>query len=330
MYAISTIGTCQGGPDTCGAYADDFLQQLYGSSAHVDSSFAGIGTWWLVFLLGTLVVLVAPIIIGIFWGAPLIAGEFEAGTQYLAWTQSVTRTRWLAVKLSLIGLAAMAVTEALSLMEAWWASPISLTVARGGCCTPLAMNQFSPLIFATHGIAPLGYAAFGFALGVTIGVLVRRAVPAMAITLAVFAILQVGMALWVRPQMLPPDRTLTTLSSWAAVDGTFEANGSFTLLPEGFSQTEAWVLATEAVNTAGEPVSVLPAACMQAMQAAAGAKSGHMSLLDCMDSHGIRIAVTYQPDSRYWTFQLTETAIYLALALALVGYCFWRITRRLT
>ena len=34
-----------------------------------------------------------------FWGAPLLAREFETGTFRLAWTQSVTRTRWLAVKL---------------------------------------------------------------------------------------------------------------------------------------------------------------------------------------------------------------------------------------
>jgi hypothetical protein len=35
--------------------------------------------------------------------------------------------------------------------------------------------------------------------------------------------------------------------------------------------------------------------------------------------------VTYQPASRYWAIQLAETAIYLALALALTGFCFWWI-----
>ena len=34
--------------------------------------------------------------------------------------------------------------------------------------------------------------------------------------------------------------------------------------------------------------------------------------------------------SRYRAFQWTETAIYVALALALTGYCFWRIRRRLS
>jgi len=44
-------------------------------------------------------------------------------------------------------------------------------------------------------------------------------------------------------------------------------------------------------------------------------------------SRGIREAITYQPASRYWRFQLTETAIYLALALALAGYCLRRLSR---
>ena len=64
--------------------------------------------------LGIAVILVAPAIIGLFWGPPLIARELESRTFTLAWNQSITRTRWLAVKLTLTGLAAMAVTEALS------------------------------------------------------------------------------------------------------------------------------------------------------------------------------------------------------------------------
>jgi len=325
LYAGSKIGSCQG--SDCGGPADDFLQQLYGSSLSGASSVDGTGTYWLLYLLGIVIILMAPAVIGIFWGAPLIAGELEAGTHYLAWNQSITRTRWLAVKLTLTGLAAMGVTETLSLMQAWWATPISRAVGRGGCCSPIAMNQFSPLVFATHGITPLGYAVFAFALGVTAGVLVRRAVPAMALTLAVFAVLQVVMPLWVRPHLFPPDHTITTLSSFAAINVPIE-RGTLTVIPDGFdSQPEGWVLSSGAVNTSGKPVSAVPAACMQVMQSG---KASHPALLDCLDSHGIGIAVTYQPASRYWAFQWTETAIYVAFALALVGYCFWRIRRRLS
>lgn len=329
LYASSRIGSCQGSVDDCGGFADDFLQQLFSGSAHAGSLLGGTGTYWLLDLLGIVVILVAPAIIGIFWGAPLIAGEFETGTHYLAWNQSITRTKWLAVKLTLIGLAAMAVTEALSLVQGWWATPISTTVAQGACCSPLAMNQFSPLVYATHGITPLGYSAFAFALGVTVGLLVRRAIPAMALTLAVFAVLQVAMPLWLRPHLYPPDHTIATLSSFDSVDVPINS-GSLTLIPDGWgSQPEAWVLSYETTNTAGQPVSTIPVACTPAAQAAAIGKAGHSGMLDCLDSNGIRVTVTYQPATRYWAFQWTETAIYFGLALAAAGYCFWRISRSL-
>src|SRR5665213_2663361 len=60
-------------------------------------------------LIGTALVVV-PALVGAFWGAPLIAREFENGTHRLAWTQSVTRARWLATKLGVVGLASVAVS----------------------------------------------------------------------------------------------------------------------------------------------------------------------------------------------------------------------------
>jgi hypothetical protein len=317
LYASSTIGTCHGSLNDCRGYANDFLDLLYN------------GEYWLLELLGIAMILGAPAVIGIFWGAPLIAGEFEFGTHYLAWTQTITRTRWLAVKLTLTGLAAVAVTEALSLMLAWWAWPISLTVARGACCSPMAMNQYNPLVFATHGVTPIGYAAFAFVLGVTVGVLVRRSVLAMAITLAIFASLQVAMPLWIRPHLLTPAHTLTLPSSWANVGVSLFRDDTFYLIPSGFNEPDAWVFSTGGpVNTAGEPAGTIPADCKPGLGAAGNASM--TAILQCLDSHGVRIPVTYQPAGRYWTLQWTETAIYLALALSMAGYCFWRIRRSLS
>jgi ABC-type transport system involved in multi-copper enzyme maturation permease subunit len=71
---------------------------------------SGLRTW-----LGVLVV-VTPGVLGLFWGAPLVAGELEAGTFRLAWTQSVTRTRWLAARAGLAVLAGMAVAGVLSVI----------------------------------------------------------------------------------------------------------------------------------------------------------------------------------------------------------------------
>ena len=78
--------------------------------------------------------------------------------------------------------------------------------------SPLTQGRFTQLIFASHGITPLGYAAFAFVLGVTAGALIRRTIPAMAVTLAVFAALQVAMPLWIRPHFVPADRTVISTS----------------------------------------------------------------------------------------------------------------------
>jgi hypothetical protein len=316
LYAASGITGCQ--PASCANVASSFLQQLYSA-----------GTYWVIYLLSVVIILLTPAVIGLFWGAPLIARELETGTSALAWNQSVTRTRWLAVKLTLTGLAAMAVTEGMSLMQAWWAAPIGRAVGHGGGGTNLAMGRFSSLVFATHGITPLGYAAFGFTLGVTAGALIRRTVPAMAVTLAIFAVVQIAVPLWIRPHLFPADHTVvpvTSLDSISLQQGGLNGS-SFNLgalnLP---GQPGAWLLSSGAVNVAGQATTTTPAACTAP---STGNNSPH-AFFDCLASHGIREAISYQPASRYWAFQWTETAIYLALALALSGYCFRRLNRRLT
>jgi hypothetical protein len=311
-YAASGLSGCQRG---CEQLANNFQQGLYG------------GTYWDVYLTGIVLILLAPAIIGLFWGAPLIARELETGTSALVWNQSITRTRWLAVKLALVGLAAIAVTEGLSLMQAWWAAPIGRAVGQGGGNTYLAMNRYSSLVFATHGITPLGYAAFGFALGVTAGALIRRTVPAMAVTLAIFAAVQVAMPLWIRPNLIPASHTVIPIASLDGVSLLQSAHPNHSTFSLGAldlpGQPGAWVLSSGTVNAAGQATITTPTACTAPSMQNAGP-----AFFDCLASHGIREAISYQPASRYWAFQLTETGIYLALALALAGYCFRRLNHR--
>ena len=306
-YAASAITSCHGGG--CQSAAITVLSQLQATS-----------TYPVVYLLGIALILLAPAITGIFWGAPLIARELETRTFTLAWNQSITRTRWLVVKLTLTGLAAMAVTEALSLIYAWWADPIGKAIDLGGSTSLFSGGRFSSLIFATHGITPLGYAAFAFTLGTTIGALIRRTVPAMAVTLAIFAAAQIAMPLGVRPHLIPPDHTVATIES---VDLDF-GNLTATVVPR---QPGAWILSSGAINAAGQTVGTLPAACLGAT--ALGLKVGS-SPGPCLESHGFREVITYEPASRYWPLQGIETGIFLALALALAGFCFWRLGRRRT
>ena len=313
LYARAITG-CHGG--TCANSASTFLSRLAGTSPYP-----------IVYLLGVGLILAAPAIIGIFWGAPLIARELEAGTYRLAWTQSITRTRWLVVKRALTGLAAMAVTGTLSLMQAWWADPIGkardLAASVPGLPQPFTGSRLSSWIFATHGITPLGYAAFGFALGTAVGALTRRVMPAMAVTLAIFAAAQIAMPLWVRPHLIPPHRTVVSGPSFFESAGLSVGTLQASTVP---GQPSAWILSSEAINAAGQPVSTIPAPCLSPSTG----KGASPDAGACMASRGIRETITYQPASRYWPLQWIESGIYLALALALAAICFWRTSRRRT
>jgi ABC-type transport system involved in multi-copper enzyme maturation permease subunit len=338
--AAFTILFAATGPHLASTYAADGLDSCHGSSCtNLADYFAGSlsrSPYNVLWLLSTGVILLAPAVIGLFWGAPLIARELETGTAALAWNQSVTRTRWLAVKLAVGALAAMAVTEALSLMQTWWAAPISQAGA-DGASVGFAQSRFSQLNFATHSITPLGYAAFAFALGVIAGALIRRTIPAMAVTLAIFAALQVAMPLWVRPNLAPPDHRVNPVTSLgnALASQTGPGGDTFTLYANSIpGQPGAWLLSSGPVNAAGQATSTTPAACASVGSTGPnenaspqGSTTGPVAFLGCLASHGIREAITYQPASRYWRFQWTETAIYLALALALAGYCFRRLSR---
>jgi hypothetical protein len=314
LYAASPITGCHGG-GTCANAANTFLNRL-----------TTISPYPIVYVIGIALILAAPAIIGIFWGAPLIAREIETRTFAVAWNQSITRTQWLAVKLAPTGLAAMAVTEVLSLMQAWWADPISKAVGLGASQSwqlPFIFShgRFGLPIFPISGIVPLGYAAFAFALGTATGALIRRAVPAMAVTLAIFAAVQVATPLWVRPHLIPPDRTVVSGPSFFAAAsmsvGTLEASS----VP---GQPGAWIISSGAINAAGRPVSAFPAACMPPPPQKPPDPG------QCMASRGIREAITYKSASRYWPLQWIETGIFLALAFVLAGFCFWRIGRRRT
>jgi ABC-2 family transporter protein len=327
LYDSSGLLTCHGG--TCSGRATTFLEQL-SSGTGVPFLPDGSNVYVILYFLSVLVILVAPAIVGIFWGAPLIARELEAGTFQLTWNQSITRARWLTVKLGLIGLAAMAVTEGFSLLQAWWAAPIGKAVGLGGGASILSETRFGWFVFPSHGITPLGYAAFAFALGVTVGLLIRRPIPAMAATLAIFAVFQAGVPLWIRPNLFPTSQTTATIAASGA-NISLKANPSLALTASIVpGHPGAWIISSQSVDAAGQPVRIIPAACGPAVTAIFHNTNtnGPSAVNTCLARQGIRVAESYQPASHYWPLQFAETGFYLVLALALAGFCFWRLGRR--
>lgn len=263
-----------------------------------------------------LLVVAAPALIGIFWGAPLVAAELERGSHRMVWNQSVTPARWLAVKVALLGLAAVLTTGALSLLLTWWASPLDR----------IADDRFGAIPFATRNIAPLGYAAFAFALGTVLGLLIRRTLPAMAVTIAVFIALQILFAAVLRPNLLPSTTATmpinaTTLSQVQGIGQDGDPSGPVEVFGPG--PAGAWILsATNVENTSGQEISGNQvSSCLNTPG------QDMTSIGNCIASYNLHIDYTYQPASNYWPLQWLETGLYLALAALLGGACFWRIRR---
>ncbi|GAA1383266.1 transporter [Kitasatospora putterlickiae] len=263
-------------------------------------------------LLGYLL-LAVPGLIGVFWGAPLVARELEAGTHRLVWNQSVTRGRWLAVKAGFVGLLGVAVTGVYSLALTWASGPVNT----------LLNNRFEPALFGARNLAPLGYAAFAVALGMTFGLFIRHTVPAMGATLLVFAVLQVAVPSLVRPHYQTPVRTTVPLTapliSGLTKIGTYGEIGGLRV-PGG-----PWVVeTTEILDSAGEPVGHT-----DWYQDCTNNKS-LTEMPACLAGGNVHVDVSEQPADRYWTFQWLETLLFTALAAGLCALSSWRIRARLT
>lgn len=280
----------------------------------------------------SLLVLVVPVLLGMFWGAPLVARELESGTFRMAWTQSVSRTRWLAVKVGLVGLAALAVTGLLSLMVTWWFSPIDQVQG----------NRLSSLfVFNARDVIPLGYTAFAFALGVAAGAILRRTLPAMATTLVGFVVAWVAMGTGVRQSLISPLKrsfALNPNTTGYGFSGSFLSSGVATLRPEAPRIPGAWVYSTQIVNDkTGSLLTsrVVKADCPRLVNTAGShTGSGPGALQQALHACVTNVATTYhevttyQPSSRFWAFQSYELAIFAGLTLALIGLGTWWVRHR--
>lgn len=97
----------------------------------------------------------------------------ENGTARLATTQSVTRGRWLLAKLGFALLLVTLTTAALGGLFAWWRGAVDPFVPHDWLHDP-TFDTTLP-VFVSFGL-------FSVVLGITIGALIRRTVPAMVLT----------------------------------------------------------------------------------------------------------------------------------------------------
>ena len=265
-----------------------------------------------------------PLLAGMFWAAPLVSREYEAGTHRLAWSQSVSPLRWITTKLVLIFSVLALAALALGLLTVWTLQP--LVAAFGG--------RYNSAWYDTQGIVPAACMVFALSVGVAASALVRRTIPAMAITLIAYAAARIPVH-FVRVNFAPlRARTFTAPMSDLLTDplGTptehiVGALGGGDLM-KGTVVTDSLghAIPSDATNLAVLQQYYCPDLPSRGRIPAA-------SLSTCQQRlHGVSLheTVRYQPASHFWWVQATEAAIFLAIAAALVAVAVIAVTRRRT
>lgn len=242
--------------------------------------------------------LLAPAMIGAFWGAPLLAREFEQGTHQLTWTQSVTRRRWLAAKIGGLGAAVTLGGLVLAGIVDPWLAAFDVP--------PYNVDRFDTRWFRLVGIVPAAWWLAAFVLGMATGALFRRTLPAMAVTLAVCALAFFGL--------------LRAPSFYATPERAVQAKVMDELVPDGSLRVNDYWIDTSGVKFTSQDRSL-------ALAGSCGTDETTKKYAKCAFGHGYRQVAEFHPANRFWQFQWTEAGILLIPALALGGVAVRRTLR---
>jgi ABC-type transport system involved in multi-copper enzyme maturation permease subunit len=275
---------------TSAASCTDLLTQLHGDYSNLTYYLNGI-------------LMLVPFLIGLFWGAPLIAKEFESGTHRLIWNQSITRRRWFGSKLLFIGAAAVLCAAGLSLLLTWATSPLD----------QIADERLTRFVFGARHIVPIAHTVFALVLGTVIGIFIRRTVPAMAVTLLALLAVQIGFPQLVRPHLISPIHVTVPMTAETLREDT-TGLGSLSNQPtvKGFSIDDAWVASTTHLRTSsGQSLdTTIFDDCIF---------DRYTDAVECLADLDLHIEASYHPNDRYWSFQALESGVYLGAAFLLAG-----------
>jgi hypothetical protein len=210
--------------------------------------------------------------------------------------QTVTRSRWLAVKTGWLMLAAAIWGGAVAALVTWWSGPQHA----------VGLDRFNANVFDVQGIVPVGYALFAVALGIAAGTIMRRALPALATTLAIFVALRLVVANYLRPHYLSALTLMQTIGGTLMPKGAYWQLTTGVLTASGVAEPHAESgVPTLGLGVVSLPFSDVPAACRALVN------NAPQQMVSCLRAQGLRQYLTYQPASHYWPFQLIETGIFL-------------------
>jgi hypothetical protein len=284
------------------AYAAAAACHPASSTACVDATFTFTGSYGPTSVAVAVLLQAVPVLIGAFVGAPVLARELETGTFRYAWTQGFGRWRWTLAKLVPLAVVVAAAAGVFSVLFSWYLSPLFAA----GYETP-----FAPMVFDLRGVAFAAWTLAAFAIGALVGMLIRRVVPAIAATLAVYAGLALAAGMFLRQHYMTP-----------LVTSNLNGPGSAWVVSQWYTKGGKFAFAGR------RPPDSLLMLCHPS--AVGPSKVGPGTFAQCLAQHGYMQWMSYQPDSRFWPFQWIEGGWLLALSVLLIAATVWLVRRRAT
>jgi len=268
------------------------------------------------FLSSGFVLQAIPALIGAFVAAPVLARELETGTSRYAWTQGFGRRRWTLAKLVPLALVLTAAAGAFSVLLSWYYQPYIAATSQN-----LPLTGWSPLsggLFDLRGVVFAAWTLVAFAIGGLTGMLIRRVVPAIVATLAVYAGLAFAVGLYLRQHYLAP----------LVVRNLISPPDSGWVVGQWWTRGGLFAFAGDRDADGMPPMSYLQQTCPHIAAAAPTAKPSPGAIVRCFSQHGYTLLTSYQPSSRFWPFQWIESGWLVALSVLLIAATVWLVRRR--
>lgn len=238
-------------------------------------------------------VLVLPFLVASWAGASLIGRELETGTAQLAWTQSVSPTRWLAAKLALPAALVTAGTALLTLLH-------HLAWSAGQGRVDNVKPWYSIEALYAGGPVVVALALAGLASGALLGLLLGRSLAALIGSACATGVLWIGLFILALPRLWP---TVTHVSS----------------LREGPSGSGITV--AEGLLTADGDRLDIPQYCGSSIDPSCSRLFDHLG--------AVSFYRDYHPESHSWPLKFMATAVLLAVTALLTALVF-RVLRHRT
>ena len=212
--------------------------------------------------------------------------------------------RWLAAKLAALAGVTVTLTGMFTAVLTWFRQPFDAWEGR-----------FQYDAFDLEGLVPVAYALFAFGVATAAGAILRRSLPAFGVAFAAFLAARMSVALLARPAYATP---LTTMEP-VRVGGSKDQAGH-----RPVPSNASWIIEHGYADATGRRLSLT-----EYYELEAAANRAGTNLNQFLHARGIQQFKVYHPADRFWTFQLIEAALFVAVAAVLIGVVVWRVRRRM-